>query len=206
MLSSNKLSCFKILLRSLFISACVFASAQSAAVTVQATGQALIVNGDLSSARSIAINRARQQAALQANAFISTQQHLKQGVITQDQLSITSLANVGRTQVLSETVKSNILSVLISVDIVSRNQCSNGNAANNYRKRIAIAAFPMLDPRQSKIGRLRNIESSLASELVKRLADDNNIEALNAGHLMLQSEVAIAATQQLAQGSLTTVL
>ena len=206
MLSSNKLSCFIILLRSLFISACVFASAQSAAVTVQATGQALIVNGDLSSARSIAINRARQQAALQANAFISTQQHLQQGVITQDQLSITSLANVGRTQVLSDTVKSNILSVLISVDIVSRNQCSNGNSANNYRKRVAIAAFPMLDPRQSKIGRLRNIESSLASELVKRLADDNNIEALNAGHLMLQSEVAIAATQQLAQGSLTTVL
>ncbi len=192
--------------RSIFISLCIFVSTQSAAVTVQATGQALIVNGDLSSARSIAINRARAQAALQANAFISTQQHLTQGVITEDQLSITSLANVGRAKVISEKIKSNVLSILISVDIISHNQCSNGKSANKHRKRIAIAAFPMLDPSQSKIGRLRNIESSLASELVKRLADDDNIEALNAGHLMLQSEVSIAATQQLARGSLTTVL
>ncbi|EPJ43781.1 MAG: hypothetical protein OFPI_41530 [Osedax symbiont Rs2] len=206
MLSSNNSSCVIRLLRCLFIPACLFVSTQVTAVTVQATGQALIVNGDLSTARTIAINRARQQAALQANAFISTQQHLAQGVITQDQLSITSLANVGRAKLISEKISSNLLSVLISVDIIGRNQCSNGKTNNMHRKRIAIAAFPMLNPQQSKIGQLRNIESTLASELVKRLTGDDNIEALNAGHLMLQSEVSIAATSQLARGSLTTVL
>jgi hypothetical protein len=183
-----------------------FTATLAHAVTVQATGQAVIVAGDLTSARQIAVNRAKQQAALQASAFISTQQHLEQGVITQDTLSIESLANVGSTTIIKESVSSNILSVLISVDINSYNKCDNGKTANNYRKRIAIAAFPMLYPGQSKVGRLRNIESSLASQLVKRLTNSSNIEALNAGYLMLSPDPNTAASAQLPQGTLTTVL
>jgi len=166
----------------------------------------VIVNGDLSTARNIAIKRAKQQAALQSSAFISTQQQMVQGVIIQDTLSIESLAQVGKAQVLNESISGNILSVLISVNIDTYNKCSNGSTANNYRKRVAIAGFPMIDPGQSKIGKLRNIESSLATELAKRLTGTNGIEALNAGQLMLQPDPSTAATTQLAQGSLTTVL
>lgn len=176
------------------------------ALTVQANGQALIVSGDLTSARNLAITRAKAQAALQANAFISTQQKLEQGVIVKDQLSIKALANVGQHQVLKETISGNILTVLISVNIVANNKCSNGSSANHFRKRVAVAAFPMADPRQASIGRLRNIESSMATELVKRLTNNNKIEALNAGNLLLLSEVNTAATAQRPQGSLTTVL
>ncbi|MGB1238863.1 MAG: flagellar assembly protein T N-terminal domain-containing protein [Pseudomonadales bacterium] len=175
------------------------------AAQVQATGQALIVNGDLTSARQLAITRARQQAALQAGAYLSTQQQLNDGVLSANTLSLEALANVGHARVLKEQVRSNMLSVLISVDITPRNQCASASA-NNYRKRIAIAAFPMLDRRQSTIGRLHNIESDLASELRKRLQRESNLEVLNAGHLMLQPNTSIAATQQLPQGALTTVL
>lgn len=181
-------------------------SASAQALTVQATGQAIVVNGDISSARNIAITRAKEQAVMQASAFISTQQHLEQGVLVQDKLSIESLASVGRSKVLSETIKSNILNVVISVKINSHNKCANGNSANNYRKRVAIAAFPMIDPQQAKIGRLRNIESSMASQLTSRLVNSPNIEALNAGNLMLQADPSTAASAQLPQGSLTTVL
>ena len=176
------------------------------ALTVQANGQALVVSGDLTSARNLAITRAKEQAALQANAFISTQLQLEQGVIVKDKLSIKALANVGQHQVLKETISGNILTVLISVNIESHNKCSNGNSATHYRKRVAVAAFPMADPKQASIGRLRNIESSMATELVKRLTNNNKIEALNAGNLLLLSEVNTAATAQLPQGSLTTVL
>ena len=186
--------------------ALVLTSNTAHGVTVQATGQAVIVSGDLTSARQIAVNRAKQQAALQASAFISTQQHLEQGVITQDTLNIESLANIGSTTILKEDVSSNVLSVLISVDINSFNKCENGKSANNYRKRIAVAAFPMIDPSQSKVGRLRNIESSIASELVKRLTHTANIEALNAGNLMLSPATNTAASAQLPQGTLTTVI
>ncbi len=176
------------------------------ALTVQATGQAVVVNGDLSSARNIAITRAKQQAALQASAFVSTQQHLEQGVIVQDNLSIESLASIGRSKVISETINSNILSVVISVKINSQNKCANGNSSNSFRKRVAIAAFPMINPRQAQIGRLRNIESSIASELTHRLSNQPKLEALNAGNLMLQPDPNTAASAQLPQGSLTTVL
>ena len=176
------------------------------ALTVQATGQAVVVNGDLTSARNIAITRAKQQAALQASAFISTQQHLEQGVMVQDNLSIKSLASVGRSKVISENISSNILSVVISVKINSHNKCANGKSAKGYRKRVAIAAFPMINPRQAQIGRLRNIESSIASELTHRLSNQANIEALNAGNLMLQPDPSTAASAQLPQGTLTTVL
>ena len=113
------------------------------ALTVQANGQAIIVSGDLTSARNIAINRAKQQAALQASAYISTEQQLEQGVIIQDNLSIKALAQVGQHQILKETISGNLLTVLISVEISSHNKCSNGQSASHFRKRVAVAAFPM---------------------------------------------------------------
>lgn len=206
MLSSNNLKNITNLCCRLLLAASLLITSQANALTVQARGQAVIVNGDLSTARNIAIKRAKQQAALQSSAFISTQQQMVQGVIIQDTLSIESLAQVGKAQVLNESISGNILSVLISVNIDTYNKCSNGSTANNYRKRVAIAGFPMIDPGQSKIGKLRNIESSLATELAKRLTGTNGIEALNAGQLMLQPDPSTAATTQLAQGSLTTVL
>lgn len=196
-------------LKKLCISYCsilVIFSTQLAAVTVQATGQAVVVNGDISSARNIAITRAKQQAALQASAFISTHQQLKEGVIVEDNMSVESLAKIGTSKVINETINSNILSVVISVNINSQNKCTNGNSGNKYRKRVAIAAFPMIDPSQSQIGRLRNIESSLASELTRRLSSTSNLEALNAGNLMLQPDPSTAASAQLPQGALSTVL
>lgn len=194
-----KVSCMLLLL-------CTFNVTSALALTVKATGQAVIVAGDLSGARNIAIKRAKQQAALQAGAYISTQQTLEQGVIVQDKLSIESLASVGNAKVISENVSGNILSVLISVNINSHNKCQNPNNGSQYRKRVAITAFPMLDPNQSRIGRLRNIESSLASEITNRLLRSSNLEALNAGNLMLQVNPSTAASGQLPQGSLTTVL
>ncbi len=176
------------------------------ALTVQANGQAIIVSGDLTSARNIAINRAKQQAALQASAYISTEQQLEQGVIIQDNLSIKALAQVGQHQILKETISGNILTVLISVEISSHNKCSNGQSASHFRKRVAVAAFPMANPEQANIGRLRNIESSMAVELVRRLANKGKIEALNAGNLQVQAQTNTAATGYLPQGSLTTVL
>jgi hypothetical protein len=199
---------FNTAIRTTLYSALILLSLNQSAIalTVQATGQAIVVNGDISSARSIAITRAQQQAALQASAFVSTQQHLEQGVIIQDNLSIESLASIGRSKVISETISGNILNIVISVKINSQNKCANGESANGYRKRVAIAAFPMIDPRQAQIGRLRNIESSMASELTHRLSNQANLEALNAGNLMLQPDPSTAASAQLPQGSLTTVL
>ncbi len=206
MLSSNNLRKAPVLTLKFLLIASIFLVTQASALTVQATGQAVIANGDLSSARHIAITRAKQQAALQSSAFISTQQHLEQGVMTLDNVSIESLANVGRATVLNESISDNLLSVMISVQVNTQNKCASGHPASNYRKRVAIAGFPMLDPSQSNIGKLRNIESSLATELSKRLSNSNNIQALNAGHLMLQSQVGTAATGQLPQGALSTVL
>ncbi len=206
MLSPHKLINIPTLCCRLLLAASLLIANQANALTVQARGQAVIVSGDLSTARNIAIKRAKQKAALQSSAYISTQQQMEQGVIIQDTLSSESLAQVGKAQVLDESISGNILSVLISVNIATYNKCSNGSTANNYRKRIALAGFPMIDPSQSKIGKLRNIESSLATELAKRLTGTNGIEALNAGQLMLQPDPSTAATTQLAQGSLTTVL
>jgi len=193
-------------LQKLLFMAVLMLAMPAQALTVQANGQALIVSGDLTSARNLAITRAKEQAALQANAFISTQQQIEQGVIIKDQLSVQALASVGQHQVISEKISGNILSVQIRVNIDSHNKCSNGQNASHYRKRVAIAAFPLAQPHQANIGRLRNIESDLATELVKRLSNNSKIEALNAGNLMLQSEVNTAATAQLPEGSLTTVL
>jgi hypothetical protein len=184
------------------IALCLVLSTQAKALTVQAQGQAYIVNGDITSARYKAIEKAKQQALLQSSAYISTQPQLEQGILSDNNLS----SAVGEAQVINESRSGNLLNVLISVRINTENRCVNGKSSSKYRKRVAIAGFPLIHRNQANIGRLGNIESSIATELVSRLNRHSNIAPLNAGRLMLQPDPSIAVTEQLAQGSLTSVL
>ncbi|MEM5530466.1 flagellar assembly protein T N-terminal domain-containing protein [Gammaproteobacteria bacterium AS21] len=186
----------------LSIALCLILSTHATALTVQAQGQAYIVNGDITSARYKAIEKAKQQALLQSSAYISTQPQLEQGTLATNNLS----AVVGDPQVINESRSGNLLNVLISVRINVENRCIDSKHAGQYRKRVAIAGFPLIHRKQANIGRLGNIESSIATELVSRLNHHANIAPLNAGRLMLQPDPSVAVTEQLAQGSLTSVL
>ena len=186
--------------------ALLIGSTQIHATTIEATGQALIYNNDLGKAREQAITDAKQQASLQAAAFISSTQQLEDGILEIDNMRISTMGTLSNIEILEEKLIGNKLHVRIRADIDSQTTCTNGNSGNSFRKTVAIAAFPLEHPTQASLGDLRNIESNLALQLTSRLSSHDGISALNAGHLLLHKQLSTAASSQLDDGSLTTVM
>ena len=181
-------------------------STYASAATIEATGQALIHNNNISQAREQAIADAKQQASLQAAAYISSTQQVDDGILEIDNMRISTMSHLSNIKIIDEVLVGKKLQVRISAEIDTKTTCANGNTGNSYRKTVAIAAFPIEHPLQANLGRLRNAESNLSTQLVSRLNTTEGISALNAGNLLLHTQLGTATSRQLDNGSLTTML
>ena len=179
---------------------------QSNATTIEAVGQANIYNNDIDTAREQAVNDAKQQASLQAAAYISSTQQIDDGVLEIDNLRISTLSHISNIEILDEQIYGNRLHVRIRADVKVETACPNGNSGNSFRKTVAIAAFPLETPTHASLGNLRNIESDLSGRLTSQLNKRTGVYALNAGRLLLHDNLNSATTRQLDDGTLTTVL
>ena len=177
-----------------------------AATTIEAVGQAIVRKNDMGKAREEAIADAKQQASLQAAAFISSTQQIENGILEIDNMRVSTLSSITNVEILDETMHGNTLHVHIKADINIEEACENGNTGNSFRKNVAITAFPLENPAQANLGGLRNIESIIASQIANRLNQQPNIFALNAGHLRVHQDLSTAATRQLDDGTLTTMM
>lgn len=190
----------------LLVLALLLSSFHAYATTVEATGQAFIYNSDLGKAREQAINDAKQQASLQAAAYISSTQQLEDGILEIDNMRISTLSSLSNIEILEEKLLDNKLHVRIRADIDTKTTCSNGNSGNSFRKTLAIAAFPLEHTTQANLGNIRDVESSLALQLTSRLNTFDGISALNAGNLLLHKQLGTATSRQLDDGTLTTMM
>ena len=178
----------------------------SAATTVEAIGQAIVRKNDMGKAREEAIADAKQQASLQAAAFISSTQQIENGILEIDNMRISTLSSISNVEILEETMRGNTLHVHIRADINIEEACENGNTGNSFRKNVAIAAFPMQYPAQGNLGGFKNIESIISAQISARLNKQPNIFALNAGNLRVHQDLNTAASRQLDDGTLTTMM
>jgi hypothetical protein len=178
----------------------------SAATTVEAIGQAIVRKNDMGKAREEAIADAKQQASLQAAAFISSTQQIENGILEIDNMRISTLSSISNVEILEETMRGNTLHVHIRADVNIEEACENGNTGNSFRKNVAIAAFPMQYPAQGNLGGLKNIESIISAQISARLNKQPNIFALNAGNLRVHQDLNTAASRQLDDGTLTTMM
>ncbi|BBB28523.1 flagellar assembly protein T N-terminal domain-containing protein [Neptunomonas japonica] len=181
-------------------------STYASATTVEATGQALIHNNNISQAREQAIADAKQQASLQAAAYISSTQQVEDGILEIDNMRISTMSQLSNIKIIDEKLFGKKLHVRISADIDTKTTCENGNTGNSFRKTVAITAFPLEHPLQASLGYLRSAESNLATQLVSRLNTTQGISALNAGNLLLHKQLGTATSRQLDNGALTTML
>lgn len=176
------------------------------AASIEATGQAFLVDGDLGKAREQAINDAKRQASLQAAAYISSTQQLSNGILEIDNMRVSTLSTIRDIEVLDEKLFGNKLHVRIRAEVEVDTACENGGSGNSFRKTVAVSAFPVEQPAQKNLGGFRHIDSLLAKQLVERINRHPNLSALNAGHLQLQNPLSTAATHQLDNGALTTLM
>ena len=176
------------------------------AVTMEAEGNALIFNKDIDSARQAAIKNATQQAALQAGVYVSSSQTMNNGVLSIDNMSVSTLGMVSDVEILDEKIQGRMLWVKIRADIEFEKECAGGLKGHGYQKSVAVTAFPLLQPQQANLGYLGNIQTELGNLISNQLNQQSNLRALNAGMLNMHDSVANAPTRQLSAGALTTVL
>ncbi len=176
------------------------------AVTMEAEGQALIFNKDIDSARQAAIKNATQQASLQASAIVSSTQSVSQGVLSIDNMQVSTLGMVSNIEVLDEKIQGRMLWVKVRANIDFEKGCAAGVSGHGYQKSVAIAAFPLLYPQQANLGYLSNIQTELSHILSNKINQTSNLRSLNASMLNVLDAPASAPTRQLSAGALTTVL
>lgn len=186
------------------IFALVFSTVASA-VSVVAEGRALILDNDLSSAEEAAIQDAAQQASMQAAVYVSSNQQIRDGILEIDNMRVSTLGRVSDIQVLDKKVVGRQYIVRIRAEVNSDTGCENGNT-NSYRKSVAIAAFPMEHPGQANRGDLSDIEYGLGRKLFQRMQGIDYLQPINASNLNLHPDLRTAASRQLDNGALTTVV
>lgn len=192
-------------LRHLLVVLTLGISLPAQAISVEAEGRALVINGDITSARKEAIADARQAASLQAAAYISTTQEIRDGVLEVDDMKIQTFGTVSDVQVLDERIENKMLIVRISAEVMENASCPSPDALN-HRKRVALTLFPLSDPGQASAGALGEIQSRLPSLLAQNLQQSSAIEALDFTRSNLIHNTATAPTNQLPDGALSNAL
>lgn len=189
-----------------FITAlCLLPVSSAYAVVVEAEGQAIIMNKDIVSAREAAIRDASQQASMQAAVYISSSQVVRDGILEIDNMQISTLGQVSEIEVINEKIIGSTLHLRIKANVHIDEGCSNGNN-NQYKKTIALAAFPLIAPAQASLGGFHNISSELPSMIGQHFNKTGGAVALDAGRINLHPNPIQASTSQLDDGTLTSML
>lgn len=178
----------------------------SHAVTMEAEGSAVIFNKDVDSARQAAVSNATQQATLQASAIVSSTQSIQDGVLSIDNMQVSTLGTASNVRIVEETIRGRTLFVRIRADIEFDERCAGSVQGHGYQKSIAIMAFPLLNPAQANLGDLGNIQTGISNLLSNNINQTTNMRALDASMLNVHDTLQSAPTRQLSAGALTTVL
>ncbi|MCP4596019.1 MAG: hypothetical protein GY843_06020 [Neptuniibacter sp.] len=196
---------FNSLFRTSLIAILLFFTGYVQATVVEAEGRAIIENNDLAAAREAAILDATQQASMHAAVFISSNQVVRDGILEIDNMEISTLGQVSNIQVLDEKVIGNILHVRIIADVLIDTGCKNG-VTNKYVKSLALAAFPLENLGQAKLGNLHDAPLAFPRQLTQLFNQSKTLTALNAGRINFYPDPSLAATSQLSDGALSSML
>lgn len=149
-------------IRNLFLLMTVLVMPVSNAAWYEATGQAVIHQGNKELARQKATQEAIRQALLFAGASVRSVQQMTDGLLEDENLEVRAAGEVSRVELISEHYYDDIIEVAIRADIFAQEkQCS----ASDYKKSIGTAKFHFSAIRQSSVGGL----SGLAMPLTQRI-------------------------------------
>lgn len=177
---------------------------------VEAEGTAPIT-GPVGVAKRLALQDAIRQALLQANAQVSTTTVVSSHGVVSDNVRFTARGHVTNVVILDEwTDESNYyvriraqvpgaqgavpvmarprtagapLAVTAAATAAMPAQHGTDDAASQYRRKIAITQFHVLD--RTQIADLPNIEAEIARELKRRLDQDGRVRTVDASQYLL---------------------
>jgi hypothetical protein len=128
----------------------------------QASGQAVIINGDKQLARQQATQEAIKQALLFAGASVTSVQQLTNGLLKDDRFEVRASGEVNRIELIDEIYHDDFITVSIRADVFPQTaKCS----ASDYKKTIVTAHMPFETPMQTQDGNLFALGQSAIEQL-----------------------------------------
>ena len=173
-----------------------------AAEWVQVTGRAPVATGLYDQARQLARDDALQQAVMSFGAQVKSQQRMENGVITHDQLSVSSQARVNRSVVQDEYVYKGILNLTMNVDVELVPMCPDSQA-NGYKKKVVVLGFSVQSPKQTILGRVGDVNRGLASALNEALRRQDGLLVYENSQYVLYQEAINAPSHYSEQQTVT---
>ncbi|WP_062569691.1 flagellar assembly protein FlgT [Pseudoalteromonas arabiensis] len=143
-------------------------SNNSLAQWFESTGHAAIKDGDTSQAKSAAMKDAITQALVFSGARVSSVQTLVDGVLTQDQLKISSHGEIQKIELISEDRHNDTYAITLRLDIFPEaEECP----ANKYAKFIAITQSQLANREQARMGQIFDVNKAISEQLYTRLSN-----------------------------------
>ncbi len=156
------------------------------AVTIEAQGHA-IIKESIIQARNNAYQDALRQAAISAGVQVSSASAIATNGEMTDSIQLRSSQFVDSSEIISEQIKDNILSLTIRAELKQLGASCNFPAAQ-YRKKIAATFFPMLHPEHLGVIDFYNFDRDISTELLKRLAMTGNFLTREANDVNLYED------------------
>ncbi|MGL5359215.1 MAG: flagellar assembly protein T N-terminal domain-containing protein [Shewanella sp.] len=130
---------------------------------IEASGEALITNGNISQAREEAINQAVSYATLSSGIHISSEQQTTNGNLTQNSFALNRYAQAMNIQLINEHIQGNKIKVSLRLELFEdpAEQCPNGQ----LKAAILIPQAEVNDRAQLRYGQLEGLEQVIAEKL-----------------------------------------
>jgi hypothetical protein len=132
------------------------------AIWFEATGQAIIHNGEREAARQQATQEAIKQALLFSGASVTSIQSLVDGLLEDDRFEIRASGEVNNIELIGEVYHDDYVTVSIRADIFPQETlCS----ASDYKKNIVTTWYNINKRQQAAVGNLYDFGKILAEKL-----------------------------------------
>lgn len=158
---------------------CLCFSSQSFAIWYEASGQAIIRNGNKELARQRATQEAIQQALLFSGASVRSVQSMAQGLLKDDRFEVRAVGEVSNVELIDEVYADDVITVTIRADIFPQDsQCD----ASDYKKTIITTWFPISNREQAAFGNIYDLGKPVAGlmkeefDMYSRYAGIHHIE------------------------------
>jgi hypothetical protein len=181
---------------------CLMLSFNANARWIQATGQAVIKNGQIDLAREAARKDALRDAAMKYGASVDSLDQMSNGSLIKSSLSVKASGRAKQVKILNEEQDGNLLKLHILADMVDTQSCSP-NHIDGYRKKVAFVGFSMVKPDEATVGQIYDIERALPGILTNMMSGYKDVRGFQASNLRLYDDVVNAPTRMTHRRTLT---
>lgn len=119
---------------------------------------------DLASVRATVIKNAIADASYKSGSVIAAEDVLINGLVLSSKAELTTAGRIQRVEILSETVKDNVLTVVVNVNLTPLFDCQ----PQRFQKRLLVTHFALLDPSQATTGGIYNLGTHITGRFAQQ--------------------------------------